>query len=301
MAQELVVQFWLARSLLKVINPVFSDYNNKMSAEREIRFAPGLGEDSFNALGLPHFVNTLKAEFRGILANVLATEEHFGNEASVQRVADLCAMSCQELLLKQIDGSSILGAAMLQALKLPLVEPTWKTKALDWERASCAFFDLTDGDHGDSPDDVSTCASSSWYTSEMDLHEEDSIEFMFGEGLMTMDFIQVTDDVNALQKESEKDLEGHFEPSLAYRAFAECVAVPSEDLSKPSLPAPEYKRKIAPKLSQKDLLLLCQDVKHLRKEFEDSRAKPSVITGSGYPKSFRVLRAAQATRIGQAA
>jgi len=269
-----------------------------MSAEIEIPFAAGLEEDSFNAFGLPHFMNTLKAEFRGILTNVLATEEHFGNEASVQRVADLCATSCQELLLKQIDGSSTLGAALLQALKLPLVEPTGKTKALDWECASCAFFDLTDGD---SSDDVSTCASSSWYTSEMDLHEEDSIEFMFGEGLMTMDFNQVTDDVNALQKESEKDLEGHFKPSLAYRAFAECVAVPSEDLSKPSLPTPDYKRKIAPKLSPQDLLLLCQDVKHLRKEFEDSKAKPSPITGSGFPKSFRVLRAAQATGIRKAA
>jgi len=274
-----------------------------MSAEMQADCAAGLGQGISDVFVLSQFTNTLKVDFMGILAGALATEE----TSWVQCAADLCAERCQEMLLKEIDRSSGLGAALVQALKLPSAEvmkrpPAGKIKAAGSECTSCAFFDLTDDD---GPDDVSTCASSSRSVSDMDLDldEDGSIEFMFGEGLLTINFNKLTgmdldvDNDDALQKDIH------------------VVTVPQDDRARLSWSATA--RPVGRKLSRKDLLSLYQDIKHLRKDFEDTRTSPSAISGtrtgpsaisgSGYPKSFRALHATQkylsmeARRTGQVA
>lgn len=221
-----------------------------------------LGQSVMKVPGLCHFTETLKADFKSILLEALAADG--GEAATVQRAADLCAERCQEKLLQHINGRSALGDVVTHALNLPRTSRIKKQSKES--QKPCTFFDLASGDEFD---DESTSASSSSSVSDNE-DAEDSIEFMFGEGFLTINFnedAELQDDNTKLQK------------GACQMNSTGCV--------KPA----------GGRLTRKDLASLYQNIKSLREEFETTKAKPvhvaslfakpTATSDSRFPKSFR--------------
>jgi len=213
-------------------------------------------QGAVDVLALHQFTEDLKAEFRSILADTLATADCFRNEARLHHAADLCAGRCQEKLLKQIDASKRLLPHAAPETMAEEEQPIATTKVVTSDCSSCPFFDLTSGDV---PDDISTSANSSVSDSDMDL-SVDSIEFMYEDGLHTINVNKTPDDFVALHQ----DIRG------------------LQDLR-------DY--------TAKDLHSLYEDIQGLQKELKDVRGnlrglqeEPSSLSKSGYPDSCRTRR-----------
>jgi len=135
---------------------------------------------------------TILSDFEGILCDTIATPESLDFETKVQHAADLCAEKCRQQLSRRINGDTLPASAVKT-----LETPSWSVNkdVAGSDCSSCAFFDLTSAD---SPNDVETLVRSSGFDAGVN---QDSIEFMYGEALVTINFRDIPDDFCALRQD----------------------------------------------------------------------------------------------------
>eukprot|EP00746_Dinoflagellata_sp_MGD_P140186 gnl/MRDRNA2_/MRDRNA2_73478_c0_seq1.p1 gnl/MRDRNA2_/MRDRNA2_73478_c0~~gnl/MRDRNA2_/MRDRNA2_73478_c0_seq1.p1 ORF type:complete len:407 (+),score=96.54 gnl/MRDRNA2_/MRDRNA2_73478_c0_seq1:86-1306(+) len=183
---------------------------------------------------LHNFTRSLKEEFMGIIVDSFGKAKNLDWEATMQRAADLCAERCRQNLLRQINGSN-LGTAFVEALEMPLRTEDNVKEPAKLNRSSCDFFDLTRDDNPDdakilvgallsgpggdlSHDSIEFIYTQGFETTKLDqalfdLTKDDdpsdvavladndlrsSIEFMFDQGLDTINSRRVPDEFIAL-------------------------------------------------------------------------------------------------------
>jgi len=251
-----------------------------MVAQTQADRIAALGQKGKKVQDLYHFTEALKTDFKSILVDALAAEEGAGDAANLQHAADLCAERCEKKLLEQINGSSTLGDTLVHAFNLPRASRIKKQPKESLKH--CTFFDLASGDDFD---DDSTSAGSSSSASDNE-EEEGSIEFMFGECFLTINF----------NKDTElPDDNVQLHSSACQLNSTGCVWASARE----SVDGKLWTAKPAGgrRLSRKDLVSLYQDIKSLREEFEASKAKPvhvaslfakpTATSDSRFPKSLR--------------
>lgn len=145
------------------------------------------------------FTESLKEEFMGILCETLGKAQNLDLEArkAMQHAANLCAERCEQKLLRQISGTTI-GTAFVETSQMPFLSVD-KT-AVDLNHSFCAFFDLT---NGDSVDDAEVMVGNLESESAADLtnSSRDSIEFMYDQGLDTMNCRTENEEFHALRQD----------------------------------------------------------------------------------------------------